>query len=159
MIIYKAKKQFDTETGNPSKPRLVESGYICDYTGAIIDPEEDDQKSPIYDVKLSDLGGSEQYWYYDSHPVIELIAKELEVDDFQVQAHLNTSEFHFAHDGHGGDSSLALVTEWVRNQNKEGHLFFECSSLADAFSRARYRVIERLLSQKEITVENLGIEA
>lgn len=161
MIIYEAKPQFDQNTGRKvKKPRLIEAGYICDYSGAIITSDERVDAAPMYDVKFTDLGGCEEYWYYDEHRVIDLIADTLKLDKFEVRAHLNHGEFHFANNPENcADFSLNLALEWAQNIHTEGHVFFECGNLADALSRSRYRVIERLLEQKQITIEQLGFES
>lgn len=158
MKLYQAKPQFDPNTGRKAKPKLQEIGVFCDYSGTIL-LEKDDELS-LYTVRFSDQGGSEEYWYYDQHPIIDRLAEALELDDYNIRHALNETEFHFnCADSSGGcnDFSGALVTEWIKNVNVEKHLFFECRDLPTACALARYRTITRLLDQGKIKPEDLGL--
>lgn len=159
MLIYKEKKQFDPNTGKKTQPILVKAGAFCDFSGTMILDKDD--KFSLYTVKFNDQSGSEQYWYYDSHPIIERLAKELKVDDYAVRQALNETAFHFSVADHGGndhDFSGALVSEWVKEFNIKDSLFFECRDLPTACALARYRTITRLLDQGKLKAIELGID-
>lgn len=156
MKFFKPKKQFDKDTGREIAPRMVLAGYICDYTGEIIEGD-----TPLYSVEFEDLTGSEAYWYYDEHPVIKQLTDALgdEDADFIVRSHLNVSKFHFKGDECGNDASISLMIEWTQNVHIKNHLFYQCPNLAKACALARYRTVQRLLEHQKITVANLDISS
>lgn len=158
MRFYTQKPQFDRDTGNLVAPKLVATGYLCDYTGLFI-PTEDSHTHLVYSVTFKDTGGSEEYWYYDTHTIINRLANELKCDKYAIRHHLNTTPFHFIvqEDTGSHDASGLLVEEWAANLNTSGHLFEGCYNLPTACALARYRMIERLLNEGAIHSHNLGI--
>lgn len=152
MKFFKPKKQFGREIA----PCMVLAGYLCDYTGEIIEGD-----TPLYSVEFEDLTGCEAYWYYDNHPVIKQLADTLgdEDADFMVRNHLNVNKFHFKEDPLGGDASINLILEWSQNMYIKNHLFYQCPNIATACALARYRTVQRLLDQQKITVASLGISS
>lgn len=157
MILYKLSKRFDPRTGDELKPNLEQSGgYICDYSGETLKNEN----KPFVEIALRDISGCEEFWYYDEHPLFNLIKKEMDFsDDFNIKYTINKPCYHFRwhdDDEEDCDNSLHLIREWHKSKTSNSGLLSKCNDIAGLFSVSRYRMLEKLLKEKKITLAQIG---
>ncbi len=119
MRLFKLESKFNSRTGKPLAPELVEGDLICDYKGTII--ETGGEFGSSYSIKVNEIGGCEECYYYDDHILIDKIKKYASIDQFDVLAQLNESEYVFAVCEDGYDKSVDLLGEWL--EAKEGSYF------------------------------------
>jgi hypothetical protein len=156
MFLYKKFKRFNPNTGQPVDPILKPSGYLSDYTGEIIDLDDDEAK-PLYTLGLEYNHDSEPLWYEDYHPLEEAFG--LGYGDFSL---FMKSPYHFANtDGYGcTDETLAIVKLWLKDLNakktRKDAQFWNCGTIEQVFSKVRVKTLTRLLKNKLYTLEDLG---
>jgi hypothetical protein len=154
MILHKQVKQFDKRTGKEIESEWVPTRtYICDYSGAECDADENYEVQPMYTFKADYYDGLEQAWYYD-YDNIEYFRK-LNVE----YGSIFDVEYMFMPDVNGSqyDASFWLNQEWMDGVDVKGHTFYECATLEEAMRRARVRTIRRLLDEKAYTPQQLGL--
>jgi len=145
MYSYKISPRFDPRTGKPTNSEKVIDKLICDYSGEVI-PEHLD-----YEVKIEQIGGSEETWYYDDE---REYFENLGIDYGSVFI----SSYHFLSNQDGHDFSAKLVEEWTQNFNNKKSIFHHCLNLDTAFRLTRIRTIKKLLKNKSYSIEELGFD-
>jgi len=146
MKLYKFERRYDDKTGKKLKDKIpVLDKLICDYCGAILDPQDFNEKpDPAYQINES--GDIEQSYYEMAVP--------RDIDKFKLFGDQNT--FHFCPEwGTGRDCEFNLMKEWVENYTTLK--FHEISRIAEVMYRSRLRVTIILLA-KGITLTQLQIK-
>jgi len=149
MVYYKIIPLFNRKTKEPDGFELKSIGFICDYSGEILDKDEVDG---LDSFKIDYYNGVEEAWYYDEER--EDFAKDIEGwDDYSSYSDLMNLPYHFAP---GEDAKL--VEEWHDFLCVEEHYLYGCASLEEALRRSRLRTFKRLvITEKKVKVEELGI--
>lgn len=154
MFIYSLKKQFDPNTGEEIEPTIKPCGKICDYSGELIDPDDDENK-PMYATRIDYDNGCEPEWYYDD----EFTKLEEMGVDYQDFARFIEGPYHFISHWYGDkgwtDNSVLLVKEWVGSGKPSP--FSEYHSLSEVFRAMRYRTLFRLLSKGKYKLSDFGM--
>lgn len=134
MKLYKFEQRYDEETGKKSKKKKpILDKLICDYCGAILDPE-DYNENPDPSYRIEESGDIEQSYYEIEVPK--------GVDKFKLFGEQNS--FHFCPEwGTGRDCEFDLMKEWVANHTKGD--FCEISRIAEVMYISRLRVLKNLL--------------
>ena len=154
MILYRPSKRFDLKTGDELEPGLERTGYICDYSGQILTNR--DENKPFFEIDLKDIGGCEEFWYYDEHSIVVLIQKETNLGDYEIRSTINRPPYHFASGYNNYDESVNLIREWYESMASHQGLLKQCKNIVEVFSLSRYRMLEKLLKEKKITLIEIG---
>jgi len=151
MKLYTTRKVFDRFTGKPNGEDFAPTGkYICDYTGVVIDGDENPECEPMYKLKVSYNNDSEEVYYYDE-------VKE-EFEEMGIDYGTMLSEpYTFAVNEDYTDVSIGLVQEWMAERAEKKSVFYKCATIEQAMRIARVRTVLRLLKEKIFTAAELGL--
>lgn len=142
MIYWKEKPQFDSNTGKPIKPRMLESGWVCDYCGKKHDAEEDDHG--VINYLCLDRGESEPYFHTFGVPGFP---------DIDIYKLMNENP-DFTYCVEGECCEAKMLREVIRESKKQGCDDFQ---LCIVMLQARLKMIARVLIDGTFTRANLGL--
>ena len=151
MRLYKNEIRYCPFTGVKQNSYVESDMYICDYTGEIID--YDDENFSQYTLKARYNHDAEPC-YSEDNIITEL--EDLGIDYWNL---MEENEFVFkVYDWYTHDASLLLVKEWVENIDNSDSIFYKCFSIEEAMRYARNRTLIRLLKENIFKKDQLGLE-
>ena len=156
MKLYKVKKQFDPNTGDPAEPRIVEDKRmaVCDYTGEEVDLYNDAELIPQYYLSFRYNTSSEPVWELEGDDRFEEFGV---TDDYGEFGEFINSSYHFKTCEWGCvDVSLVMIEEWMDNLRTKSGRFKDCATIESVCRAARLDTLHRLLKGKKYTPEQLG---
>lgn len=157
MKLYSSRPLFDRYTGKQIKEtERICDGHICDYCGVELDFEFDVENAPNISIELHDLTGCEPYFHedrlkFDVSDALDLFDidwdSEIEVDNYEL---FDDNPFVYCRSRPCLDT---ILRDTLADCDSTGRLWLEAT-----MTKARLKMVERVLRQKLFTPERLGIE-
>ncbi len=148
MKLFELKPRFSESTGKPIDPRPAFSRYVCDYCGAILDPNDNPSGDPDPVYIIQESGNT-------SPQFNEMRIKGHNIDLYELFS--DNQEFRYCQNWDFRKfCELNLAAEWIREINNPGSIFHQAALLAHAMYAARLRVIEKMLDNN-YTYEQLQL--
>jgi hypothetical protein len=154
MFIYKKIPLFNRYSGKEDGFDRDPVSIVDDFSGEII---QEGQTS--YSLRIEYNSDIEEAWYYDNLPKFLKPEDESEACPSDFYGWLSSfwgDPYHFLRSSSDTyDNSFSLITSWLRAKSKND-IFFNCSSIEEAFRRSRLRTFSKLLADGKVTLDNFG---
>lgn len=157
MFLYEKIQIFSRTTGKPTGYNYIQNGKIlCDYSGEVLDPNEHwNSGYPLTSYTVSEDGGAEpQFDAYSPFVVDDVTIDLYELTNVQ-------HKFHFKQDWDNDVfNEPAMLHEAISRfdpPNNMGPPLRMGHTIGDLMWRSRLRVIRHLLTTKQYTMEQLGL--
>ncbi len=159
MFVYKKVPFYSQRTGQIDGYTREAISVVDDFTGEMIE-KGGGFSDVIYSIKIDYNNGSEEAWYYDELPAFLKTKGKNEdypSDHYQYLSRFWNEPYHFFFDlDSDQDSSFSLMREWFDGWKKKENLFFNCTTIDEAFRRSRVSVFSKLLKEKKMDIYNFS---
>lgn len=153
MRLFTVKNVYNRETGKKETEIREDDKVLCDYTGEIIDLEDNYEYRLAYNIQFDYDDICECEWEEDNVDDLIKLLKPKGLDQFNLKSVIAESPFHYSVNTDYSDKSKDLMRDWI-NGNP---FLLNCSTIAQAARIWRLNLIINILENKKLTAEELGL--